>query len=200
MQLDGPLTVTFEAAEGNSLHLVGGKGASLAKLVAAGSPVPPGFTVTTLAYRQTLGSDLLAAIAAPLAGLDAKDTGSLEARAAAIRERIRALPLPAAVEAGIRDGYAGICARFGAELPVAVRFLASSLIPEIFRRKPVSIQNADWVRTANWNNIPEPIGFMEPSLVTSTARSVQPRSFECRARPLEDAPALRQPLRAHFRR
>lgn len=31
---------------------VGGKGASLARLAAAGLPVPPGFHVTTAAYRR----------------------------------------------------------------------------------------------------------------------------------------------------
>ena len=35
-----------------TLELVGGKGASLARLVAAGLPVPPGFHVTTTAYRR----------------------------------------------------------------------------------------------------------------------------------------------------
>ncbi len=37
-----------------SAHLsqVGGKGASLARMAAAGLPVPPGFHVTTTAYRR----------------------------------------------------------------------------------------------------------------------------------------------------
>lgn len=126
MQLDDPLTVSFEATEGNTLALVGGKGASLARMVAAGSAVPLGFTVTTKAYQATLGPDLLAAIAAPLKGLAAGDTASLETHADAIRNRIRALSLPANVEAGIRAGYAAICARFGTDLPVAVRSSATA--------------------------------------------------------------------------
>ena len=126
MQPDHLLTVAFAAVEGNTLANVGGKGASLARMVAAGSPVPDGFTVTTLAYRETLGASLLASIAAPLAGLDANETSELESRAAAIRDRIRALALPAGVEAAIRDGYARICARFGADLPVAVRSSATA--------------------------------------------------------------------------
>jgi pyruvate, water dikinase len=120
------LTVGFEAAEGNTLALVGGKGASLARLVAAGSPVPPGFTVTTNGYRSTLGAGLLAHIAEPLAGLDPMDTAQLEARSEAIRQRIRALALPTEVEAAIRAGYARICASFGADLPVAVRSSATA--------------------------------------------------------------------------
>ena len=35
------------------LERVGGKGASLARLAAAGLPVPTGFHVTTAAYRRT---------------------------------------------------------------------------------------------------------------------------------------------------
>ncbi len=34
------------------LPQLGGKGASLARLAAAGLPVPPGFHITTAAYRQ----------------------------------------------------------------------------------------------------------------------------------------------------
>lgn len=46
MPFDGVLTVGFESGYGNGLDAVGGKGMSLAKLLAAGAPVPPGFTVT----------------------------------------------------------------------------------------------------------------------------------------------------------
>jgi rifampicin phosphotransferase len=34
------------------LSLVGGKGASLARMAAASLPVPPGFHITTAAYRR----------------------------------------------------------------------------------------------------------------------------------------------------
>ena len=35
-----------------TLELVGGKGASLARMAEAGLPVPPGFQITTYAYRR----------------------------------------------------------------------------------------------------------------------------------------------------
>ncbi|HIM11957.1 TPA: hypothetical protein EYM26_14290, partial [Candidatus Poribacteria bacterium] len=38
------------------LGLVGGKGLNLGKLTQAGFHVPPGFCVTTDAYRQTIGA------------------------------------------------------------------------------------------------------------------------------------------------
>lgn len=44
----------FTEIDDADLHLVGRKGFSLAKLTAAGFPVPPGFCITTDAYRTTL--------------------------------------------------------------------------------------------------------------------------------------------------
>ena len=43
------------------LPLVGGKGASLARMAAAGLPVPPGFHVTTTAYRHFVAENGLQA-------------------------------------------------------------------------------------------------------------------------------------------
>ncbi|HEY2592587.1 MAG TPA: PEP/pyruvate-binding domain-containing protein, partial [Chloroflexota bacterium] len=40
------------ASDQATLDLVGGKGASLARLAAAGLPVPDGFLLTTAAYRR----------------------------------------------------------------------------------------------------------------------------------------------------
>jgi pyruvate,water dikinase len=52
---------SFEEIQPGDVAAVGGKGLSLARLAAAGLPVPPGFCITTAAYRrirgQTLGSD-----------------------------------------------------------------------------------------------------------------------------------------------
>jgi len=42
-----------------TLDLVGGKGASLARMAASGLPVPPGFHITTHAYRKFVSENLL---------------------------------------------------------------------------------------------------------------------------------------------
>jgi pyruvate,water dikinase len=42
------------------LELVGGKGASLARLAVAGLPEPPGFQITTHAYRRFVSANCLA--------------------------------------------------------------------------------------------------------------------------------------------
>src|SRR5436309_11609137 len=48
---DSPLVLALDDASATLEH-VGGKGASLARLAAAGLPVPPGFHITTAAYRH----------------------------------------------------------------------------------------------------------------------------------------------------
>ena len=65
-----PLVLTL--ADGRAtLPIAGGKGMSLTRMIAAGLPVPPGFHVTTAAYRQFVAAnDLQAQIDAALAGLD----------------------------------------------------------------------------------------------------------------------------------
>jgi pyruvate,water dikinase len=48
----GPYTLSFGETDGTRLPEVGGKGANLGELTRAGFPVPPGFCVTTAAYRH----------------------------------------------------------------------------------------------------------------------------------------------------
>ena len=43
--------------ESPSLDIVGGKGLSLARMTGAGMAVPPGFIITTSAYRQSISQD-----------------------------------------------------------------------------------------------------------------------------------------------
>jgi pyruvate,water dikinase len=47
--------LTFEEVRAGDIAAVGGKGLSLARLAAAGLPVPPGMCVTTAAYRRLRG-------------------------------------------------------------------------------------------------------------------------------------------------
>ncbi|HYG58903.1 MAG TPA: PEP/pyruvate-binding domain-containing protein, partial [Symbiobacteriaceae bacterium] len=57
------------ADERAAVEVAGGKGASLARMAAAGLPVPPGFHVTTDAYRQFVAANgLQARILAAAAG------------------------------------------------------------------------------------------------------------------------------------
>jgi rifampicin phosphotransferase len=79
---------------------VGGKAVGLGALLAAGMPVPTGFAVSTLAYRDSIGSirDELDAIAATPAVSD--DEASVRLRAL-----FDELPLPEPVAAQVREAY-----------------------------------------------------------------------------------------------
>src|SRR5438034_4871467 len=62
-----------------TLDTVGGKGASLARMAAAGLPVPPGFHITTAAYRHFVAAnELQRAILAAVAATKADDPATLE--------------------------------------------------------------------------------------------------------------------------
>ncbi|MBP2351423.1 pyruvate,water dikinase [Kribbella aluminosa] len=109
----------------------GGKGATLADLTQAGFPVPAGFCVTTSAYaafirRGALGQRLRIIIDA----LATSDPDALETQTVAIRELIRAAPMPDAVAAAVDDAYE----RLAPGGPVAVRSsgTAEDLIDESF--------------------------------------------------------------------
>ncbi|MCD5341487.1 pyruvate kinase [Arthrobacter sp. AK04] len=116
-----------------SLATVGGKALNLGLLVAAGFPVPPGFCLTTAAYRKAAPTGL-DAIAARLdgAGLDGAGTGTSDggrglanddrdSLARQAREAVLAAPVPSDVEAAIREAYAAMGSG-----PVAVRSSATA--------------------------------------------------------------------------
>ena len=67
-----PLWLPLADVQAATLDLAGGKGASLARMAAAGLPVPQGFVLTTAAYKRAivaseLDPEVVAAMANPLA-------------------------------------------------------------------------------------------------------------------------------------
>jgi len=97
--------------------VVGGKGASLARLARAGFRVPPGFQVTTSAYLDFIDrGGLRESVLAAAAGASGSD-----AAAARIRELFAGQPLPAPTAAAIAGAYAAL----GGDVPVAVRSSAT---------------------------------------------------------------------------
>ncbi|MGD2158873.1 MAG: PEP/pyruvate-binding domain-containing protein, partial [Anaerolineales bacterium] len=107
-----------------ALEIVGGKGASLAKLAASELPVPDGFHVTTAAYLEFVeANELQPAILSALEGIDLANPSSLESAS----EQINALFL----RASIPPGVAGEIVETYSELPgsnpaVAVRSSATA--------------------------------------------------------------------------
>ena len=118
-----PFVLWLNHASAPDNPLLGGKFASLAEMTAAGFAVPPGFGVTTAAYRAFMAH----------AGLDDRAAFVREAaRRAALAEigEVRALlveaigaaPMPEELENAIRRNYAVLEEKTGrAGVPVAVR-------------------------------------------------------------------------------
>jgi pyruvate,water dikinase len=106
---------------------LGGKSASLGEMVSAGLPVPPGFAVTTHAFRAAReDSGTAAALGAALDGLDPGDTTDVSRRALVARELISSWPMPAATGAAIREAYGQLSDRAGRRrVAVAVRSSAT---------------------------------------------------------------------------
>jgi len=121
----GGFTLRFDQAAPDELASMGGKCASLARMIAAGVRVPEGFAVTTAAYAIHLcGSALRNPIAAILETIDPNRPGELDRKSDEIRAIILAAPMPAVVEAAIRKAYRDMS---GADdLPVAVRSSATA--------------------------------------------------------------------------
>ena len=112
------LVIEFGAAGSEDAALVGGKGASLGRLTAAELAVPPGFSVTTDAYREHLTANGLSGVIEDfLTGLDYTDPADLEARTAKLRAQIIDAPMPPAMRAAVVDAYGSL----GVDTSVAVR-------------------------------------------------------------------------------
>jgi len=104
-----------------TLELVGGKGASLARMAAAGLPVPAGFHITTAAYRRYVNENhlsdrILSAVA------QANVPTMLNRTSAQIQALIGKGTVPNDIAATIRQRYEGL----GADTPVAVRSSATA--------------------------------------------------------------------------
>ncbi len=114
-----------------TLALAGGKGASLARLVVAGLPVPDGFHVTTAAYQQFVAeNDLQSRIQAALQTADPAQPATLEAASTQIRPLFAQAAIPPAIIAEIEVAYASLnkasCILPPASCPVAVRSSATA--------------------------------------------------------------------------
>jgi pyruvate,water dikinase len=118
------------ADPGASLEIAGGKGASLARLSAAGLPIPDGFHITTAAYRQFVAiNNLQPQILEALKSVDPAQPGSLDAAAQVIQGLFAQASIPASITEQIEQAYALLP---GVDLPVAVRSSATAEdLPEL---------------------------------------------------------------------
>ncbi|MCW5851201.1 MAG: phosphoenolpyruvate synthase [Anaerolineae bacterium] len=103
-----------------TLETVGGKGASLSRLAQAGFSVPPGFHVTTAAYRRFVEANGLQPRILDLTPVPVADPAALEVASEAIRVLFLAAPIPDEIANAIHDAYADLSG------PVAVRSSATA--------------------------------------------------------------------------
>ncbi len=117
----------FEQAEATSVHLVGGKCASLGELSRTGVDVPVGFAVTTEAHRAFLRENRIhEQVADMVTSLDLSDVVRVGAVSAEIRTIVESAEIPAAVEDAIRSAHASLLDRCGGAQAVAVRSSATA--------------------------------------------------------------------------
>ena len=121
--------VWFDAAEAHDVDLAGGKCRSLAALIAADLPVPPGFVVSTHAYREALSSvGLDREIEATLANRDLATPETAEAVARQIAWLLSRQSIPPPLTGEIARAYSMLGEKLGhgSEVSVAVRSSATA--------------------------------------------------------------------------
>jgi len=92
-----------------SLEMVGGKGASLARLSSAGLPVPGGFCVTTAAYRQFVAENgLQSEILQALEKVNLERPSTLEEASCHIHARFSAAQIASDIVRAIVDAYSSL--------------------------------------------------------------------------------------------
>jgi pyruvate, water dikinase len=124
-----PYTVGFDVATAADAALLGGKCASLVRMVRSGAPVPPGFAVTTPAWTLMLAQHGLGdAITAAVQRLAPGDVVAHHAAAQRIEAAFASRALPVAVAQAVAFEYHALCRAEGADddLPVAVRSSATA--------------------------------------------------------------------------
>ncbi len=122
------LVVWIDEVRAKDTLLVGGKGANLGEMTAAGVPVPPGFIVTSIAYKKFLDeTGIWKKIKELLDKLDVNNTEELEKTSKTIRRMIETQKMPEYIEEEIRKYYRELSKKLGIENPlVAVRSSATA--------------------------------------------------------------------------
>ncbi|MBX0298283.1 PEP/pyruvate-binding domain-containing protein [Haloarcula nitratireducens] len=93
-------------SDAEDIDATGGKGANLATLAQAGLPVPPGFVVTTTAYRALVDTPEIRDAIRRLDALDSTDTDALATAAAELRSLIGSREFDGAIETAVADALA----------------------------------------------------------------------------------------------
>lgn len=122
------LTLDFADPRAADVRLVGGKAHGLALMVGHGIPVPPGFSVSTCAYRDYLSvTGLGPRLEALLGAVDRTSIGALEDAAVVISGWFEEVPIPQRLRDALDGGYRRLCDAVGLpDVSVAVRSSATA--------------------------------------------------------------------------
>ncbi|ALG90901.1 MULTISPECIES: PEP/pyruvate-binding domain-containing protein [Actibacterium] len=119
---DRPYILWLDDPAASKNPILGGKFSSLAESTAAGLAVPPGFGITTHAYRDFMEAAGLVEEAARVRKACADlDPEHIAKETVALIHGILNAPLPEALETAVRTAYDALETRTAANVPVAVR-------------------------------------------------------------------------------
>ncbi|BEP17446.1 pyruvate, water dikinase [Pyrofollis japonicus] len=168
MSASEPIIIWIENLRATDTELAGGKGANLGELVTAGVPVPPGFVVTSKAYKLFLEkSGLQEKIAKLLEGLDVNNTEQLEKVSEEIRRLIMKAEMPKDVEEAIRKAYRKLGEKIGIKDPlVAVR---SSAVAEDLPEASFAGQQETYLNVKGEDNVIDRVKACWASVFTARA-------------------------------
>lgn len=126
---DIPYVLPFSAISAGDLPYVGGKGANLGEMSGAGFPVPPGFCVTTSAFRAFMAAcEGAEALYVALEAIETNDVEGVRKVGQQVRTRLSEVPIPSEVadavvaawrEAGSQQAYAVRSSATAEDLPDA---------------------------------------------------------------------------------
>ncbi|MEM2046254.1 MAG: PEP/pyruvate-binding domain-containing protein [Candidatus Jordarchaeales archaeon] len=128
MSRNEKIVLWFEEIGKEDVALVGGKCANLGEMITkAKVPVPPGFAVTTYAYKRFIKeTKIMDKIFSKLREIDVRDLKQLEEASREIRKLIEGTKVPEDIQSAILSAYDDLARRVGREPLVAVRSSASA--------------------------------------------------------------------------
>lgn len=122
----------FSEINKNSVPIVGGKGANLGEIFNLHVPVPPGFVVTTEAYKYFLDkAGLNGRIKKLLHGIIYENTDQLEERAKKIRGLISGAKMPDDLKKEILESYQKLNEEVSGEKPIYVAVRSSATAEDL---------------------------------------------------------------------
>jgi pyruvate,water dikinase len=98
----------LDQVRSEDIDSVGGKGASLGEMTAAGLPVPPGFVVTAETYRSFIEETGIAEELFEAVSVDVDDSSALGSAEAAAEELVLGAEMPEDIREAILDAYADL--------------------------------------------------------------------------------------------